>query len=235
MALTDNIISYYKLDGNSNDSVGSNDGSDTSITYSDANGIINNGAGFNGSSSVISVGDIDSNYLTVSAWVKQVVGEPTAFVYKWYDGTIRSYRLDATAGKYRWEISRDGLETLQVRSTTDYDDGSWVHLVGTYDGTYLKIYYNGSLETTSSTLSGTIYNNSESTTIGITAFEGAIDEVGIWSRAITSTEVTALYNSGSGFQPIFSSIKSINGLAKASIKSRNGLAIADIKSINGLE
>jgi len=33
MALTDNLISYWKLDGNSTDSVGSNNGTDTSVSY----------------------------------------------------------------------------------------------------------------------------------------------------------------------------------------------------------
>jgi hypothetical protein len=32
------------------------------------------------------------------------------------------------------------------------------------------------------------------------SFNGSIDEVGIWSRALTSSEVTSLYNSGSGRQ-----------------------------------
>ena len=37
-------------------------------------------------------------------------------------------------------------------------------------------------------------------------FAGDIDEVGIWSRAITSTEVTALYNSGDGFAYPFAGV-----------------------------
>lgn len=33
MALDTNLVSYYKLDSNSNDSVGSNNGTDTSVSY----------------------------------------------------------------------------------------------------------------------------------------------------------------------------------------------------------
>ena len=55
MALRDNIVAYYKLDGNSNDSVGTNNGTDTAITYSVANGKINQGAGYNGSTSKITI------------------------------------------------------------------------------------------------------------------------------------------------------------------------------------
>lgn len=51
MALTDNLISYYKLDSNSNDSVGTNNGTDTSVSY--VAGKIGNAASFNGSTSTI--------------------------------------------------------------------------------------------------------------------------------------------------------------------------------------
>jgi len=34
MALADNLVSYYKLDGDSDDAVGSNDGTDTNVLYS---------------------------------------------------------------------------------------------------------------------------------------------------------------------------------------------------------
>jgi hypothetical protein len=102
------------------------------------------------------------------------------------------------------------------------------------------IYRNGVLRGsfTSQTLANNSTNFHIAGTGGVFAnnLTGSIDEVGIWSRALSSTEVTALYNSGNGFQYPFStsSIKSINGLAKASIKSINGLAIASVKSVNGL-
>jgi hypothetical protein len=40
-------VAYWKLDGDSNDAVGSNNGSDINVTYSTANGKVNQGAGFN--------------------------------------------------------------------------------------------------------------------------------------------------------------------------------------------
>lgn len=40
-------------------------------------------------------------------------------------------------------------------------------------------------------------------------YDGRIDEVGIWSRVITPTEVTSLYNSGAGLQYPFSSSSAV--------------------------
>jgi len=51
-----NLISYYDLEGNSTDQVGSNDGTDNNITYSSGNGYFGQGAGFNGTNSYIALG-----------------------------------------------------------------------------------------------------------------------------------------------------------------------------------
>ena len=73
---SNNLLAYWKLDGNSNAATSSFNGSDTSITYSSGNGIINQGAGFNGSSSKITLGtgslsiNHSSGDYTVSAWIK---------------------------------------------------------------------------------------------------------------------------------------------------------------------
>ena len=76
--LTDNLISYWKLDGNSNDAAGSNNGTDTDITYSSGNGKIGQGAGFNGTTSKI-VGQstiILPVNATIACWFK-VNGVPS--------------------------------------------------------------------------------------------------------------------------------------------------------------
>ena len=83
-------------------------------------------------------------------------------------------------------------------------------MVVTYDlsARDFTVYKNNVDTATTTTPSGTmtgIYNNTESFKIGKfnTAaiddyFDGIIDEVGIWSKVLTSDEVTELYNSGAG-------------------------------------
>src|SRR5947207_4020239 len=80
------------------------------------------------------------------------------------------------------------------------------HIALTYDGATLKFYVNGVLDgTTATTL--TPVTNANPVTIGawqsvslgvIQHWAGRIDEVEIFDRALTVTEVGNIYNAGSG-------------------------------------
>lgn len=76
------------------------------------------------------------------------------------------------------------------------DAGKWYHLVGTYDGTYLKVYLDGVLSDNVE-LSGAITNSSDNLRFGADDsgfyFDGVMDEVRIYDRALTKEEVTELY------------------------------------------
>ena len=247
MALTDNVSPYYKLDGDSNDdSTTSYNGTDTSITYSDANGVINNGAGFNGSSSkiLLPAGVKQSGSFSIALWIKiDILGN--YYITSDWDGGARNY-LIATDSSGKLNFLSGNSSTSQdptLTNDTTLSIDTWYHVVFVRDGAKLTIYLNASADgtvtgsytggaTSNVTYLGTSVRSSSSDFL-----DGAMDEVGFWSRALTSTEITTLYNGGNGLQYPFvtTDIKSINGLAKASIKSRNSLAIGSIKSINGLE
>ena len=74
--------------------------------------------------------------------------------------------------------------------------GEWVHLVGTYDGSSVNLYWNGILVATEPH-SGLIYTNNypvriSGYTTGGEIFDGIIDEFRIYNRALTPTEVQIL-------------------------------------------
>ena len=48
-------------------------------------------------------------------------------------------------------------------------------------------------------------------------FDGLVDECGIWSRALTTDEVTSLYNSGNGFTYPFIGAQAQPGRAAAAV------------------
>jgi hypothetical protein len=86
----------------------------------------------------------------------------------------------------------------------------------TYDTTTLTGYVDGSsVGTIGATTSGSI-TQSDVTEIGMrgdldvlnpsNCTSGLIDEVGIWSRALTGAEVTSLYNGGAGLQYPFTGV-----------------------------
>lgn len=88
--------------------------------------------------------------------------------------------------------------------------GTWYHVAATYDGSRMRIYLNG-VELADRACSGSIQtgNNAgiplgvgafpENATSWVDEFPGALDEVKIWKRALTATEILAEMNAGAGF------------------------------------
>jgi len=213
MALTDNIIAYYKLDGNANDSVGSRNGSSASVTYSSGNGKINSGGGFNGTNSNIELPSntyISTTNFTVSAWFKTTshsssVGE---IVSSDNSSNVRLFQLAVASSKVRL-VRFDSSDSVitNISSSSNYNDGNWHFAVVTFDSSVgSKIYVDGTQVASDTVLT---QNNNESSiwSIGsntnptkIEFFNGAIDEVGIWDRTLSGSEVSSLYKSGLGNQ-----------------------------------
>jgi hypothetical protein len=84
----------------------------------------------------------------------------------------------------------------EVLSTATMTIGNWYHVAGTYDGLNMRIYING-VEQNSLAFSGSITNGTYDLTIGKMSyltggtryFDGQIDEVKIWSSALTQTQI----------------------------------------------
>lgn len=93
---------------------------------------------------------------------------------------------------YRWATSATNSVTLY----------QWTYVVATYDGNYIRLYLNGSLVNTQSagfnaqTSSRSVNVGRES---GAAYFNGNIDELAIYSRALSSTEISEHYNARSVF------------------------------------
>ena len=126
------------------------------------------------------VGNFQSGVNPQKGWVIARSSADTKFSF-WADGTANS-----NGGK--------------VVGTTVIQTGVWYHVVGTYDGTNVKIYVNGSLEN-SATYSATPGTTNQPLVIGRWYgnyndyyTDGKIDQVRIFNKAISATEVTALYN-----------------------------------------
>jgi hypothetical protein len=113
-------------------------------------------------------------------------------------GTNMNYGLLMTSG----ERIRGGFETTTgedyfVNSSSAYDDGLWHYAVLTYNGSILKLYMDGKEIAAKPTGGASPDNTGQApVVIGATSrnldryFTGSIDEVRIWNRAITSTEVS---------------------------------------------
>jgi len=94
-----------------------------------------------------------------------------------------------------------------VTGTRNVNDGQWHHVTATYDGTNIFLYVDGTLDV-SAPATGSIVPNSEPVCIGVNAqgtgglpmyfFNGLLDEVSLYNRALTASEIQAIYAAGSG-------------------------------------
>lgn len=214
MSLLTGLISYWKLDGNSTDSVSSNNGTDTAITYNTSNGIINQGAGFNNTSSVINFGTgtnlKPSPAVSVSLWIKTSSAVSREIFLKSSNGNggVYSYSIavtDSTHISSRVNISATPTFS-DLSATASVTNGAFHHIVMTYDTGTHKLYVDGSNVATGGSGSAPFYSGDFPCIIGADYnggvaspfFNGDVDEAGIWGKALTQAEVTTLYNGGVG-------------------------------------
>jgi uncharacterized repeat protein (TIGR01451 family) len=106
--------------------------------------------------------------------------------------------LEAGVAKFRVKTAAGAL--LPVDGPT-LAIGTWSHLVGTFDGTTLRLYVNGALAA-SAAAQGPLASGSGPSYVGrlgqnLYPFQGSIDEVAVFSGALSSDRVRAHYIGGS--------------------------------------
>lgn len=206
------LVAYYKLDessGDASDATGNgNTGINSSVTFAAAK--INNGAVFNGSA-YFTIADNSSikpaSAISFGGWVNITsTSSYQMLIAKGENsGDTRSYELRCYGTTTQMEVQmRVGGAYIQARSTTAIGTGSWVHVIFTRDGTTQKIYINGVSDTleTNVTQTGDIDYSTDSLWLGQRngglRFNGKLDEIAIWSKALTQDDIDLLYNGGDG-------------------------------------
>ena len=191
-ALTDSLTDYYKFDSsNSNDSVGANNGSDTSVTYSVGNGKINVGGG------VSTLGYIDfgtsvggTAAMTYNMWIKPGTQDNTNDIYHGLMGSGGASNnimfLKGDVNKLAAYVTgTTGTASVDPVSTAiDVSGNVWTMVTMTYDSSSgLIVYINGTSAGTD-VAKGTALVPSHGFHVGldpagtVRLYNGAFDEVG---------------------------------------------------------
>jgi hypothetical protein len=140
---------------------------------------------------------------SISTWVKLDTLTPAEAVGRVFEieSTNLAVRVFYADSITEWAFSMNdiaaGGSNSQIVTTGDSATTDWQHIVATFSGSTMSLYLDGSLVNT------TTYNRTTSTptsgligadnTGGGSAFDGLIDEVRIYNRALTATEVKLLY------------------------------------------
>jgi len=205
------MVSWYRMEGNANDWLGRNNPSGTSAVTFPA-GEVGQGATF-GSGAFIDVPDSPSlrvQTLTLDAWARPDGPGPNddaggSIIFgKNTDANGVSVQLAWTTqsgGRFRFNFAGTA-----ILSTDPFPAGSWHHVAGTYDGATFRLYVDGAPEGSLSLFTTIPYtafpwnigaNNPAARGIGFArTWNGAIDEVEAFDRALSSGEVAALYAAG---------------------------------------
>ena len=142
--------------------------------------------------------------LTVAAWVYRNANQAggVSVASRELGSTYyEHFYLGFENGNYRWFVNTtNGYSNTALGGAAPV--GQWIHLVGTYDGSSAKLYVNGMAQF-STAASGTFYADATGVTIGAShndaghapteGFSGAIDEVNLYSYALSASEVQQLY------------------------------------------
>jgi hypothetical protein len=203
------LVLYYSFDQNDGfkvieDSGKGHDGTVKGATWI-PKGKIGGAYSFNGRNARISLGQPmpDSTTGTVSLWMRSTSTEQGAFLAKGVsdagDGPYLIFTLwSGHMAFWYWNCTA-------LSSTTIINDGKWRHLVWTQDGTNLVMYADGIRQTYSispggywfSSFVGNTWNLGvldRSTDFGY--YDGDLDEMMIYNRALSEDEVKLLYDAG---------------------------------------
>lgn len=217
------MVSYWNLDEGTgttaSDSVGTNDGT---LMFGPAwtTGRVNGALDFNGSINYVRVADSATlnvtQGITLEAWIYPTEVQATRVQdiiskhasqwvgYPFYGGVDDAYVLQLhPPSKLKFVLSDGAVYYVGLLSNNDFANNTWYHVVGTWDGSTMKIYINGVQDPNTSSFQGPIHISSLPLGIGRNGgdgwseyFGGIIDEAAIYERALTPAEITQHYQNG---------------------------------------
>lgn len=196
---TQGLVAYYPFNGNTNDESGNGwNGVGRNLTRTtDRFGNNNKAYYFNGSTSSIDFGSVPipiTNF-SISVWVNS--NETRRGV------VLQNSRYDT--GFNLEFLLQNGTISFEVihssnnfnRGTVPVSNGTWHHLVALCNQDMIKLYLDGKLQSTQRGPIGTQSDYSliagKDPTVNTYNYEGSIDDIRIYDRVLTETEIEELY------------------------------------------
>lgn len=208
-SVTDGLAAWWRLNGNAQDYIGNNNGTVSGATLTTGqDGRANGAYQFDGVDDYIEFQPTISNFggFSISVWARGVSGSAADFGYgyivhrgveKKVENSVYWIAVKDT-GVYGGDVSGNGSSS----TTTSANPSTWRLLTLTYDGATRVVYVDGVAQ---STLARSFTNTTTGTRLGIGGtphattyrpFHGQIDDVRLFNRTLSPTEVQTLYSEG---------------------------------------
>ena len=161
----------------------------------------NYAAVFNGSNSYVSMPhstDLNpTTAITVEAWVMPAA-LPTSMAVIGKNYLTGYYFGIESSGRFIF-FPRGSGNFLRSRVSGIVQLNKWAHIAATYDGTSTRLYLNGALDTSTTSITGAVGSNSDSLFIGADRFSGSpafffngrLDNVRIWKSSRTQAQIAS--------------------------------------------
>jgi hypothetical protein len=209
---SDGLVSYWPLDsiedGTAEDIVGGNDGTPKN-GVSETGGKVDDAASFDGIDDYVTVPDDSSldltEALTLAAWVKPSSDQESyaRIISREQSGVgNRQYNLgvNQSAEDPRTVIDTVDDDAVEISGEVPFTDDSWHHAVMTFEASSeVRLYVDGD-EVDSTSVNSSLVSRSSTVKFGAPAhlpdkdyFTGGIDDIRIYDRALSGSEVADLY------------------------------------------
>ena len=166
----------------------------------------------------VEVPSINSDFMTISIWLKpKTIGAVKGIIDGSGSANLDVY-MNASGYLYLYTTNTDDSRTLLI-SNVPLIEGEWRHLVLLFGDGLRAIYLNGTLVAQDSATAKTL----KITEIGESGsfsyfWEGYIDEVRIYNRALSESEIQTLYNGGEVTDGLVGEWKFDGGSDRAEVK-----------------
>ena len=201
------MVAWWPANGDAVDVRGSNDGTLINGATFDQ-GAVHQGFSLNGDAQYVDVPDSAqlsiTGPMTIDAWIKaNDIASEHAIVEKYDGGGTNGYFFRLSSGTGRLVFGICNSSTCDaVTGATQVTTGTFHHVAAVFDGANLQVYLDGNLDNGAAT--GIVpTDGTNSLEIGARGgspgnfFSGIIDEVEIFNRALSPSEIFDIYHAGS--------------------------------------
>jgi hypothetical protein len=220
VAQPNGLIGWWSAEGNANDSINTNNGSLQGGATANAAGMAGSAFSFDGTNSYVQISDASvfhpTNF-TIEFWVRFSSldsagsgGSPAGDQYIVFKQNSRNSSFEgfdvsktrSGADVFAFVVSSASGQSVGIHSATSITVGTWYHVATVRSSNFISLYINGQLENQAAVSFAQDYGNlplffgTSGQSFWDHKFNGMLDEVSLYSRALDTTEIAAIYNAG---------------------------------------
>jgi len=213
---TTGLVGWWSFTGNANDLSGNNNNGTVNgaTLVADRNGNANSAYSFNGTNSYIDVPNsaslaFSSNVISISFWAKVNSVNSSGF-----NNIMISKQAGSGNTQQGFDVAESTTQSIYLAvsngggnfggpSVTSVPLSQWHHFIYVYNNGTSTSYYDGVQVANTTGQTATIgantldllFGQANWSNINAINYDGILDDMGIWDRALTQTEVTQIYSS----------------------------------------